>query len=828
VIEVKSDDTRITFGTSVTLPGLYDAATASGTNDHFNFLLWYVWGDQTNGNNKLFQTSDSDEYWGIDVRHGTPDVRVRFRWSSDGGAQVRTANCILSETPNEGALLLIGGTIRNRDGQNSQQEIWCKWMDTDGTVYEETTSNTTNINTALRDPDTDGPSVSRALIIGSNSDNTTATGKVMGICFFTTPFETGELSFTDLQNVWASNRVDAIWNFPLNDSASDYSETATGVLASRSNEAIFLYGAATKPNRKSVGDDIADGDNLLRWLSSDGTPSFQEDETITLSATTAPTYLSPYADSDTSDFFVRKLPQRNADGDTVRGNAPLSARVARDTYAENVRVLWAANSRGVQYESDTNDGYPHAYWAGMANLKEDYLAGLLNQRIELGTGSENRRRPGFDVGDNAVYTDGTVVESSSATNWARFGSSSDTNGSGPGIVGLLKGDLATICMRWDPDFPGLATYDRSLTIRVYILGGYSNENGTSARMYANTHTQQGGAGTDDGGSVVNKELGGSATAYDVTATFTSSTANGLVLTGDRTSDFPSGAAVCWFDGTNWDINVVASSIYNGTTATAIAFEQDWGGGSGIGSTDTVYISTEGLYVYTQDITFDAVSSGTWRGVTIQQLTGGTADTNPPIVVLGMDAWTEDVPGLVIGPLGWGGNNYESQIDESWDQWPRKLTEAMQPDCLWFNYANNREGGGAPDPDPMFGNYITEMAAGAPLAEKVIISDVMQMTDVDGSDWPDGDSWGVWAEGAAKDGDVDLFLNIVEDEGIGTAAEQYADGQREDSGHHSTRGMLAIARAVTAGLKQFATGGGRSPIRFRTNSRNNTTYRGTPQ
>ena len=794
MIELADSNSGVTLGTTIEIPGLMDAASDAADNPSCLILMQLVMGADTSGSNRLLCTSSTGEEFNIDMRPGTPDVRIRL---TDDVGNVRTARCDLSASPLEGDRMLIGAMMENRTGNTSRGHILCSWS-RGGTVYNEAPAAQAAVTSGeLR-------ANNQAIVVGGNDAGTAAACGIIGIAVWTIPHGVDVIDQMDMQAIFEDAHPASTWRPPA------LLTGAGALLENATLEMVMMHGALST-NRKTVGDEVVTGNSLPVFLAGN---NFDDIQTVTVTGTA--TKISAF---DESDEFVRTYPNRD-DGESVPGSAVISGRILRGNVASSIRFLTNGNSLTTYYESQTDSGYPHSIFGGILNYKESEISGALMLRPTLGSGG-NYERPFYDHVDDAAYTSGTVVESDTdLSNYGRIGSTSDRgNRGGPGCgVEMSPGSvLALRAFEY-----GLATDERAMTHEVLLLKGVPGQSSYSVSVQGNVHTQQGGAaGTTEGDAQVVTLSPATSAAYDLSSesTFVSASGTTLVLSGDLTGTFSAGMVFGWDNGTRYDFNVAATVTYDGGgDETTITFEQAWGAAASIGATDTFYYTSDELEIVKVTIDNDPVAGGNIaRGFSIT-FSGSAGD--PSVYFMGASPSTPDAEGLIPGPLGWGGNNYESHLDETFTGMYAKLVEALAPDAVWFFFANNREGGGSvPDPDPMFDDIIAATAVGAPDAELVIISNPIQMENATGDDWADGDIWGQYAQELAETGVVSAYLNIVDATNMGDAATQYADGMCQDSGHKSTRGNTAIAEAIwTLGLSVFRASLGGAHTRARARRR----------
>ncbi len=593
---------------------------------------------------------------------------------------------------------------------------------------------------------------------------------------------TGEvLGWDDLDDIWASKRIDAPLNFPLSDGDSDYSETATANLGGVANlHRAAFYGTATRSGSEDVGlgDSIPTGAiDALEYFASGG--DLLDTETMTVAGTI--TWVDPL-DAAFGPYHEQQGPQRSSGPSATRVSAslPMLRQLAIDSPSEIVNVGVAGNSRVAG--KNVADGRPEHFADGLQTIRSSSLTGVLCQPPLIN--SNNGERYGYNCGANGPYTDGGAGLADEGDNYNRFGinywgESGSTVGSGR-VIRIPAG--GTYTARCEPSFGAIADASEAITTAYYLL---KVPGAADLDWQPNHNTQQGGAGTDIE-TESTETMATSSTSHTVAS---APTADSITISGDVTAQFTAGKAVT-HDGTAGEgrVNVVAGSSFS-TGTTTVTFAHDWDVAPT--ATDTVYV---GDWSFVEISHAFSGSEGNWRGIRLTGDSGGGYDC----ILVAKSAVQPSTPGFRIGQFGKSGKGYDEQLAEQFSGALAALAQAVG-----FDVMIQTDGYQSSDPDS-FGSFLDELQTTLPSLEALWLTGMAHGVASSGADLDSAgnstfDAWNNWimdnasAAGAAA-------VNITQD--MGTWMEQLGRLRRADNLHAARAGneaymTLAMSAAASA-------------------------------
>lgn len=467
-------------------------------------------------------------------------------------------------------------------------------------------------------------------------------------------------------------------------------------------------------------------------------------------------HVSPY-DQDDSGFLTRRVPLLDPplqDPAEVAAAAPRLRRAIDPAISGLSRIITTGNSRS-QKRADGSGLSPGNYAHGFIGLDPARVAGVIN-RPPL-----DSRVPwfGLDATDTVPWSSG-ARENAEGTDFARFWTGS---GSANGVAagqGLILRPGSQFGMRCRPE--GLIEATSPLIVRTHVLR-FPGASGVT--IWPNKHTQQGQPGTDLGTPI---HLALDTTRASVTLDGVASlalSASALVLELNGQDVFV-GDAITAGDAISLIETITPDSPSPGRTT--VTLEHPLAHTPAIGATvrigewehDSIDIHWDGLAPGDPDI---------WRGVRIEAAEPGDVGA----LLLGFSAWRPDADGVVWGVAGWGGNGYDTQIDQAFESAMRGWMSELAPDVWLQTFAQQ-------DSDASSMGAIADMfQQTTPWADVVWVGEASH----------GGAHSEVWHEYILDNAGERGFVasTIVSHPDVGDLDEQIADGLRSDQSHFSQRG-----------------------------------------
>jgi len=441
------------------------------------------------------------------------------------------------------------------------------------------------------------------------------------------------------------------------------------------------------------------------------------------------------------------------------GLVPALAPTARSLLAEPdglVRVMVSSNSRGVQ-RSDGSGGRSANYADGFIESLYDRVAGVLFRP------AVSNRHPwaAFSTTAGGPWRAG-VVDNIGSTDFARFFTgSASAGGPGPGD-GLMLGPDSGYALRTAP-FARAAASD-PLVVRAHLL---SYPGAAAVRWTPNHHTRQSGPGQDDGAAT---PLHLDATLH--THVFAPDAGDEL---DDRTlalaSPLPGAVEVGHAVAHAGGITLIEAVATDASGAT-ITLTHPWrnppvaGGELRFGPWALTTIHHEWGPVD---------GSRDHRGLKIETDPAGWA-----VPVFAFDAWNPDAAGFLFGTAGWGGNGYDTQLDEAHPDATRAWMTLTQAD-VWLQVFAQQDSTPASTL-----RYTNEIRAALPEAEVLWLGETEHGTGT-------SEDWHAYILANAQAHNVPA-ISLLLDPRFGILDDQIAAGLRSNSAHYSGAGADALASA----------------------------------
>lgn len=511
--------------------------------------------------------------------------------------------------------------------------------------------------------------------------------------------------------------------------------------------------------------------------------------------------VTTYESHDGDSFFTRSTISGAAAAGGVAGkSSALVAMYAGLAVAPGRHMaIVASNSRGVRRPSAGGQTVPERHSEAYMRAALSRISGVLNGRFWLDT-SEATNAFGLKISQGGtVQSSGTVAilhTTSGLMDFTRCWTGGDNTGAGvsQGQGLYLADESAAIGYKFTPESGSRFTTSNAIKIRVHALAFPGH---CGSLLYRRTRSASQAAGTDlDGFDTTLSGLNTSLVSrvyVNGTDTYNSGTKTLTV----RTNLIASGVKVGHIavNTTATCAGEVSSISWNGTDTTIVLSNA-----FGINPADGDTLHFGPWRTFTFSASFPSQSGGdplVNRGLLIKAPSVFPTGTMGPIL-LGQDAWSTDVDGVVIGHAGYSGNGYQNQLTDCWQyhngegqnaisNFYAKMFDASftYDDAASFSVLLHHADQQVASPG-LF-NYTTTVALACPDATVAYMGDQVHGVEADVIAW---DSV-VLAQSSR------LAVTVTGDATLGTLAEQWAAGHRSDAAHPSARGHLACATANIA-------------------------------